>query len=473
MLLLRLIIHKTRTARFSIIFFLGFFISSFFSVNAQDNSPYSRYGIGDLVPPSHIISRGMGGISAGYSDVLSINLNNPAAFSSFQIVPELKSKKIRTGRAVLDLGINFESRALKETNPPKNFTANNALFSYLQIGFPIRKNWGLSFGIRPVSRISYRVIRNERLFDPITGLPIDSAATRFEGDGGVYLPSVGTGFALFRKARNNDMEDKLSLGLNLGYLFGKKDYSAKRALINDSVEYYAANYQTKTTFGDLFLSTGAQYKQTLNTAKKLSLTVGAFGNWKQNLEASQDVLRETFVFNQNIGEVRLDSVSDQRNISGILIYPSSFTIGFVLQKSPFGKNGGWLIGMDFTQQDWDDYRLYGNQDSVRNKWEVRAGGQFNPAPGRNYFSNVTYRAGFFFGPDYVQVQNKLPLFGASLGMGLPIPLSRQSPNQYSIIQLAFDYTKRGNNNNLLQENIYRISVGFSLSDYWFQKRKYD
>ena len=32
---------------------------------AQDNSPYSRYGLGDLVPNTNINTRAMGGISAG------------------------------------------------------------------------------------------------------------------------------------------------------------------------------------------------------------------------------------------------------------------------------------------------------------------------------------------------------------------------------------------------------------------------
>ena len=32
---------------------------------AQENSPYSRYGLGDLAPNHNVFSRGMGGISAG------------------------------------------------------------------------------------------------------------------------------------------------------------------------------------------------------------------------------------------------------------------------------------------------------------------------------------------------------------------------------------------------------------------------
>ncbi|MCR6719329.1 MAG: hypothetical protein NVV59_03345 [Chitinophagaceae bacterium] len=51
--------------------------------SAQDNSPYSRFGLGDLVPNTNINTRAMGGISAGYTDFKSINYNNPASFGSF------------------------------------------------------------------------------------------------------------------------------------------------------------------------------------------------------------------------------------------------------------------------------------------------------------------------------------------------------------------------------------------------------
>jgi len=132
-----------------------------------------------------------------------------------------------------------------------------------------------------------------------------------------------------------------------------------------------------------------------------------------------------------------------------------------------------MIGLDFTQQNWSQYRFYNQVDSVQNSWQIKLGVQLNPVPKRNYFSNVAYRFGFFTGPDYVKVQQKLPQFGASFGMGLPVAISRQAPNQVTLINLTFEYGKRGNNDNLLKESMFRFSLGFSLSDFWFIKRKYD
>jgi hypothetical protein len=448
-------------------------INAFEPVLAQDNSPYSRYGIGDLVPSTNIANRSMGGISAGYTDYLSVNFNNPASYSSFQALKETKSKKLTSGRAVLDIGLNFDSRTLEEPNNPNKFVASNALFSYVQVGLPLKKNWGVSFGIRPVSRISYKIFRSERLYDPLTGLPIDSALTRFEGDGGSYLASFGTGIALFQRIDKNKMEEKLSVGFNAGYLFGKKDYSTRRTLINDSVDYYQANYETKTTFGNMYFNAGVQY--TVPVKDKIQLTVGAYGNWGQKLNANQDILRETFAYDENLGNIRLDSVSDKRDVKGKIDMPASYTLGFIIQKfAVFNKEGGWMVGLDFSQQNWDKYRFYGNKDSVKNKWEVRVGGQFNPTPKRNYFSNVAYRFGLFTGPDYIKVGQKLSQFGGTFGLGLPIGnYNRQALNQATYINMSFEYIKRGNNDNLLKENLFRFSLGFSLSDIWFIKRKYD
>jgi hypothetical protein len=432
-------------------------------LQAQDNSPYSRYGIGDIVPSTNIMSRGMGGISAAYSDFISVNFNNPASLASFQAIPDAGKKKLSSGRAVLDIGLNFDNRTLRENNNPEKFVANNILFSYMQIGIPLKKNWGLSFGLRPVSRISYRIHRFERLIDPQTQLPIDSVLTRYTGDGGVYLPTLGTGYKI-----NN-----FSIGANLGYLFGKKNYSTKRSFINDTVDYYQSNHETKTTFGNIFITAGMQYKFNLN--KEVTLTLGAYGNFKRELEASQDIVRETYYQDQVSGDLRLDSVSEQKNIAGSVVYPSSFTLGFIIEsKQPDLKKTGWLIGMDFVQTSWKDYRFYGMMDSVRNNWELRIGGQLRPAFQKNYFSRLTYRAGFFIGPDYIKLNENLPQYGFTFGMGIPlINYNRLSPNQATFINLAFEYAKRGNNQNLLRENLFRISAGFSLSDFWFIKRKYD
>ena len=292
-----------------LVFFFIFFIPGPLKVIAQDNSPYSRYGLGDLVPLTNITGRGMGGVSAAYNDPFTINFNNPATYSNFIGYSEFRSKKFSSGRVILDVGMNFESRTLKEKNIADKFTAYNALFSHLQVGIPVSNKWGISFGLRPLSRISYKINRYERLYDPITQLPIDSALTQFTGSGGSYLASGGAGYK-FSKS--------FSAGFNLGYLFGDKDYSTRRQLINDTIDYQLSNFQTKTSFGKIFINAGILFSDTLNKSKakdkQLLLSIGAYGNMKRNLTASKDVTYETFVRDPTNGDTRVDSVSESKNV---------------------------------------------------------------------------------------------------------------------------------------------------------------
>jgi hypothetical protein len=430
------------------------------------NSPYSRFGLGDVSPNTNVSYRGMGGVSAGFADFLSVNFNNPASYSNFLVVQEVNSKKIQQGRMLLDVGINIENRTLTGKDNPIKFSNTDPYFSYVQIGIPIRKGWGLSFGLRPVTRINYKINRYERLKDPITGNNIDSSFTEFSGTGGSYLPSIGTGVAI----------GNFSVGANIGYLFGKREASTRRTLLNDTVAYYASNHTTNTSFGGVFFNAGVQYNIPLSKPadkKQTNLRLGVAGNWQQSVNASRDIIRETFTRDATYGDARVDSVYEKLNDEGTVIYPASYTFGFAIDHAD-ETGRGWRVGADFVQTKWSNYRFFGQQDSVQNSWQVRVGGQFQPRPQQNYFSRVAYRAGFSFGPDYIRVKQNLPQYTASFGMGLPIANNnRLSPGQFTIVNLGFEYMHRGNDNNLLKENTFRVSIGLNLSDIWFNKRKYD
>jgi hypothetical protein len=431
---------------------------------AQENSPYSRYGLGDIAPSTNIVNRGMGGLSAAYADPLSVNFTNPASYSQFLSYIEEKTGKAVSGRVLFDVGIHYTSHTLREGNSPEKFTSSDILFSYLQVGIPVKKNWGLNFGLRQVTKIYYKINHFERLYDPITGLNIDSAVTNYNGDGGAFLGSLGTGFAI----RN------LSIGFNFGYLFGKKQFGTKRVFASDSVAYNPLSYNNQASFGDIYANAGIQYK--INVSQKLLLRLGAYGNLKHNINAEDDILRLTYV-STPAGDQRLDSVYSEKGVKGKIVYPSGYGLGFVIEKKADPKSnryGNWLVGLDFVQNNWSEYRFYGTPDSVQDAWQVRIGGQIRPEPKKNYFSNVTYRAGIFIGRDYVHVVDQLPLLGLSFGMGLPMPnYNSLARAQASVLNLTFEYVKRGNNQNLLKDNIFRISAGLSFSDLWFNKRKYE
>ncbi len=439
-----------------------FFLTLFLATKAQDNSPYSRYALGNQFPRTNVISRGMGGVSAAYTDVTSVNYANPASYAAFLAIMEPRSGKVSQGRVILDVGANFSSRTLTEPNTPQSFTSSDALFSHVYIGVPIRKNWGLAFGIRPLSRIGYDIFRRERLPNS-SGGTIDSAFTQFTGTGGSFLPTIGTGFG----------SDHFSVGVNVGYLFGKKEITTHRGFINDTVEYAASNHTINSSFGNIFFDAGVQYK--IDVSKTSVLRLGAAGNWKQTIKGTQDILRQTYIRNSTGQELQVDSVLHRSDVAGEIIYPASYTLGFMLDHAPADNIRGWSLGADYVTSQWNDYRFFGAKDLVQNNWELRLGGQLTPVgkPTR-YGQTITYRLGGFVSPDYIRVDNnKLPQYGISFGLGLPIINYSRLATQYSVINLGFEYNRRGNDQNKIREDIFRISVGLNFTDLWFGKRKYD
>ena len=443
----------------SLLFLVSFSAKSF----AQSNSPYSRYGLGDMAPTGNVTSRGMGGISAGYADILSINFNNPASYSQFQTFVEQRSKKIAQGRVVLDVGTNYESRSLIAPNTANKFTSNDLMFSYIQVGMPLRKNWGLSFGIRPLSRISYLVNGADSVHDSFGNTL--NITTQHRGSGGSYLPSIGTGFAI----------KNFSAGFNIGYLFGNRENTLFKQPLNDTVSYYPAQYTTTTSFGHLFFNAGIQYQIKLSDTKTstTNLRLGVSGNWKQTINGTQDKLVQTFNRGTAGEELTVDSVFTNNGVKGEIIYPSSYKAGFVVQQTNKSNGSSWLFGADYSTNKWSEYRFFGQPDQVQDNWMLNLGGQLTPRPRSNYFSNVTYRFGLFTGKDYIKVQKDLPLLGFSFGTALPIRPSRFAPAQFTAFNLGFEYMKRGNNHNLLKENLFRISLGLNLTDLWFGKKKYE
>ncbi|MEO8960913.1 MAG: hypothetical protein ABI325_03470 [Ginsengibacter sp.] len=418
---------------------------------AQENSPYSRYGVGNTVPLSNISNRAMGGISAGFSDPTAVNSLNPATYSDL----------IYT---TLDVGFEYNGRKIESKEPAANFLSNNATISYLQVGFPLlsgnkkanksKTSWGLAIGLKPITKINYKIETKARS-------SFDSTTTVYEGNGGTNEFFIGTGLRL----------KNLSLGFNTGYLFGEKDYDTHLSFNNDTVDYHKAHYGTQTRFGGLLFNAGMQYEIALkkNGKKNGVLRIGAYGDLKQKYSASKDDIIETYD-ESSTGTIQpIDSVFSKEDQKGKVQLPASLGVGFVFEKEHF------LIGADYVTAKWDDYRFYGEKDLVKNNWTARIGLQYFPASigTTGYFNFVKYRAGFSFGNDYVAVQHSLPVYTISLGGAFPLKLKHSFYDlQYSVMNFTFEYGSRGNNNNNLTENIYKVCLGFSLSDVWFRRQKY-
>lgn len=454
---------STTTGRLAYV--VSFIIISI-QLTAQVNSPYSRYGIGNLVGSQHIIGRSMGGIQAAYADglsnnmVQSVNFNNPATYGAFYLVS-------------YDLSLLYDTRSLKSSNPEGIFKSRYLIPSYLAVGMPLNKakGLGLAFGLRPVSRINYTVITRGRVAN-------DSVGTSYEGTGGMNQAFVGIG----KRWKN------LSIGLNTGYTFGRKELSTKKTFLSDTIAYAQSNTGSTTTYGKAFFQLGLQYEVLLHKvedkAKKQTenylLRFGATANLQQSLNAKQDQVVETFTVGSVGNFISIDSISKFNNIKGTIVMPASYEAGIVFHKTLTSTRGifeMWSIGAEYSSTLWKNYRFYGQADpALVNSWTMKFGAQISPNPQaiRNYLNNVNYRIGFNFGKDYIDADgNGLKTSTFSFGAGFPIRKWRAYETQYTVVQTALQVGKRGSSKNNITENFVQLSLGFSLNDTWFIKRRYD
>lgn len=429
------------------------------AASAQENSPFSRYGLGNLTNSNHIVSRGMGGLAVAYADGQSVNFSNPATFANARVV-------------TYDLGITIDSRTLRENTSTSSYNSTNFSPSYLAVAAPLssKRRLGVSFGFRPITRINYSVVRNERLSN------IDSMQTLFEGSGGLNQVYLGVG----KKWKG------FSVGITTGYNFGRKETSTKRAFINDTVAYYKSNYSVTTSFGGAFLSGGFQYEIKLDSSfnKRTEMTdlyflrLGGTVALGQKLYAQQSFVKETFDYDNAGGVYKVDSISSGTNVKGRIQIPTTYTAGFLIQKSSLDAANAydiWSVGAEFTTAKWSEYSFYNQKDATVDNWQLKVGGSWVPNPKnvRSYWSRVNYRAGLNIGKDYINADGKeLKTFGLSLGFGLPVRPARFS-YQFTTIHTAIEFGKRGSAANSVTENYFKLSFGLSLSDLWFIKRRYD
>lgn len=444
-----------------------FFISILSPVShlfSQENSPYSRYGVGDLYPTQTIAARGLAGLTAAYADGRTLNTDNPASYS------DLKSYA-NGGYFTFDVGVSIDARTLHSQNPVNKYNSVNFIPSYLLLGFPLnRHRLGMVIGLKPISRINYSI--------QTKGYGVDSVTTLYNGTGGLNQAFIGIG----------KRWGGFSIGVNGGYLFGRKEISTNVILVNDSVGYHNGSIASTGNYGGVFANGGAQLsinlKESTDTTRQIKsvygLTLGVAGMLKQNLDFNSDVLNETYYYTSDGAIAPYDTISYKTSPTEKVALPMMVNAGIMFTKNLTSTiykvtDNKWMVGAEYSLGSWGtDFRVNGTKDAVINNWLLRVGGALTPDNFSNsFFSHTTYRLGFFTGKDYIDADgNGLKTTAITAGLGLKIRQQRYS-NQQTIINIAAEVGKRGTKVNNVTENFFKLSAGLSLSDLWFVKRRYD
>lgn len=392
-------------------------------------SPYSYFGIGEVRFKGAAENRSMGGLSI-VSDSIHINLQNPASYS------DLKLSTFSIGGSSLNTNLKTDSQ---------NGKAKRLALDYMAVGLPIGK-LGVSFGLIPYSSVGYKIQTNN------TG-PLQNNKL-LDGSGGLNKVFLGFGYKI---ARN------FSVGADVQYNFG-------------TIETSSFEYRSEIPIGTRQLNTaalsglnfniGAMYQAKLN--KKLNLYTSVTFTPENILKSKSaiDIATASYdsFFNLNIID-KLDTFKDNVDFK----YPTKFSLG-----AGIGENKKWLIGGEITMQNTVNlYNTYNNFTNVSfEKYSKYAIGGFfipNYKSFTSYAKKIVYRGGFKYEQTGLVINSEsINDIGLTLGLGLPLK------GTFSNINVGFELGQKGTTKaNLIQENYANISVGMSLNDKWFERRKFN
>jgi hypothetical protein len=426
-----------------IIFSLFLFVYNSAFSQTLTNSPYSRYGIGDIIENSISQSQAMGGIDQGMRYSAWINYNNPASYSALEL------STLQTGLRV--------AQTERSTQNLNQKTRNGNMTS-LTLGIPLKRRWGLSFGLLPYSGVGYKISN--------TGVTSSNEGVNYlyNGSGGLNRVYLGTAVSPFLGMSDSSWLKGFSIGANVSYLFGTLNYERRAEFVNTSTNYlYNLRVVDLYELSDFYLDYGIQHKAKIN--KKWILTSGITFSPATKISGKQSGLTHSYYLIDGF-EYSKDTISFVENIKGTQTLPARFGGGLVAHYSD-----RIAFGFDYKTQNWSKFESFGKKDSLQNSSSISIGAQYipNPANGRGFWQHVQYRLGLNYTSTYLKIRST-QLTEQSINFGAGIPIIKS----LSTLNVAFQYGTRGTiENNLIREKFYGINLGLTFSDKWFIKRKFD
>jgi len=396
-------------------------------------SPFSSFGVGELLFDNNIEQAGMGGISALTMSPFhsSANFSNPAANQSLNLT-------------TFEFGTNTHASQFKDASSSSK--KSSTYISNVSLAFPIGSKARAGFGFQPYSAIGYEVAT-------VTSNNDVTYQNAFKGDGGLNTVHVMGSY---------NITNQFSLGVRANYLFGDLERSQ---IISTQGLALMTDYNYKSKINGLQFTLGGYYSKRIGENKKLD--IGATYTLGSNLNAKITDMTSTYTMVDMVPG-NIDTIQFKK-VYGDLKLPQSVTFAAALRKDLH-----WMIGAQLDWGDWAAYEMNEDDNSmIDTRFRASVGGYWIPDFNsyKSYFERVVYRLGGFyeatplqFGPEGVKK------YGVTVGFGLPIGKDRDA----SMLNLAVELGQQGNTNAaVLKENYANIKLGFTLNDIWFRKRVID
>jgi len=397
--------------------------------NSQNNtnSPYTRFGYGDISDNNTGEQRAMGGVSIGSRSQFSINNVNPASYSI-----------VDSTTFMFDIGSSALISRFSDGNKTKATT--NANLEYINMQFPLSKTVGFSAGLLPYSFSGYNFYTTGQTTILSNTTPKNLTYTKLNnGSGGFSQVYTGSSVNFF---------NHLSIGVNAYYMFG--NLNNYRSINFSSTNITGATQANSIEVKNFRFRYGAQFYNTFE--KKHELTLGFIFEQKGKLNGN---------YSQITTGVTTDTTTNSFSSSDFDL-PMMYGVGL---NYTFDKKIS--VGMDYSMQEWSKAKYFAKTDSLSNRSKLAVGIEYTPNPvGRKFADRIRYRAGFNMSDTYYKIDGLKPNknFGITFGLGLPLR------NSNTVINATFEYGKIGGVSKL-NEDYLKFTFNAIFNEHWFFKRK--
>lgn len=422
-------------------------------IQAQTNSPYSRYGFGKLRDYATGPSKGMGGVGYGLNTGQSANPMNPASYA-----------QVDSLTFIFDIGVNYNRTSYKEGI--NKSSKDNGGLDYISLLFPVSKRLGISMGILPFSSTGYKLGAVRTVSN--NGEEA-SYMMNHEGSGGLSQVYLGLGYHFPIKG--------LSLGVNVSYLFGKLKYN--NSITSASVVTDAVYESTSLNVTGLKVDVGLQYK--ISFPEYSSLTFGAVyspkidnkGKFEQIQYTDNAIIGQNTTYNQTIP-------AGTPHIGGFGV--------------AYNRNDNFLLAADVTFENWKNVKFsqvhenselspmdgLSTKDRFNDRWRFAVGAEYrNSAYSKSYFRRMKFRGGVNYSNSYINVKARdeggikgYNEYGASLGFGLPVTDSYGLGRRTSYVNVTFEYKYlKPELKSMVSERYFGVTLNVNVNQLWFLQRK--
>lgn len=384
-------------------------------------TPYSKVGYGMLNDNASGLQRSMGGVGYAMQNGRVINAMNPASYSQVDSLTFL-----------WDVGVGLTNLWQKEGEKSAyNFGGG---LDYLRGLFRITRGLGGSLGLVPYSSVGYSF-----------GSDINGGGDYRTGSGGLNQLYVGLGYQPVKG---------LSIGANVAYLFGTTQHVT--TVTNDAS---TAIFTRTMEVRDWNLQAGLQYAVGIGANDRM--VIGLTYQPKKSFHG------HTWGQAYDLQDSKTDTIG-YTSLKGRYEQPHSFGVGL-----SYEWNHRLTAEADFTYQNWKDVKyeaLKGFEDAnmrYDNRWKAAAGVQYTPNRRGSYLGAMMFRAGGFYNHDYMNISgNNVRDYGASIGVGLPVP------NGKTTVNIGLEWRHRYSAPvSMISEDYLNITIGININELWFWKNK--